>query len=368
VTLGDGSGAQNTLEEVPHDLILDRVYVHGHSNLNVSRCVALNSAATAVIDSYLSECHARGFDSQAIGGWNGPGPFKIVNNYLEGSGENVMFGGADPAIQGLVPSDIEMRRNHFNKPLSWRGDWTAKNLLELKLGRRVWIDGNVFEHSWADAQVGFAILAWSVNQSGGAPWSVTEDITFTNNLVRHAAGGFNLAAKGGSPSQTTARVKIANNVFEDIDASTWGGGENGRLFQLLGALRDVKINHNTGFASASIIVAEGSPQTHFTFRDNIVDRARYGIIGTGTGEGLPTLTAYMPDHDLLGNLIIGGEASLYPPGNAFPANTIAVRFVNFPDGNYRLMTDSPYKGAATDGEDPGADMDAVETATAGVAQ
>ena len=50
----------------------------------------------AVIDSYLSEAHVVGFDSQAICGVNGPGPFKIVNNYLEGSGENVMFGGADP--------------------------------------------------------------------------------------------------------------------------------------------------------------------------------------------------------------------------------------------------------------------------------
>src|SRR6185436_9772860 len=98
VTLGDGGGAQNTLAQIPHDLILDRVYVHGHSTLNVSRCVAVNSASTAVIDSYLAECHAKGFDSQAICGWNGPGPFKIVNNYLEGAGENVMFGGAPMKI------------------------------------------------------------------------------------------------------------------------------------------------------------------------------------------------------------------------------------------------------------------------------
>ena len=47
-----------------------------------------------------------------------PYPFKIVNNYLEGAGENVMFGGADPRIKNLVPSDIEIRRNHFFKLLS----------------------------------------------------------------------------------------------------------------------------------------------------------------------------------------------------------------------------------------------------------
>ncbi|HEV8510995.1 MAG TPA: hypothetical protein VGQ48_11150, partial [Gemmatimonadales bacterium] len=83
VLLGDGSQAQNTLAAVPHDLILDRTYIHGNATGNLSRCVGLNSAASAVIDSYLSACHANGSDAQAIAGWNGPGPFKIVNNYLE---------------------------------------------------------------------------------------------------------------------------------------------------------------------------------------------------------------------------------------------------------------------------------------------
>ena len=115
VALGDGSTAQNVLARVPHDLILDRVYVHGHATLNMQRCVSLQSASTAIIDSYLAECHGKGFDSQAICGWNGPGPFKIVNDYLEGAGENVMFGGADASIANLSPSDIEIRHNHFTR-------------------------------------------------------------------------------------------------------------------------------------------------------------------------------------------------------------------------------------------------------------
>ena len=31
-----------------------------------------------------------------------------------------MFGGADPAVTNLVPSDIVLRRNHLFKPLAWR--------------------------------------------------------------------------------------------------------------------------------------------------------------------------------------------------------------------------------------------------------
>jgi hypothetical protein len=97
-----------------------------------------------------------GFDSQAICGVNGPGPFKIVNNYLEGSGENVMFGGADPAIRDLVPSDIEFRGNYCFKPLSWKighpsyagTPWAVKNLTSSQvLERGVATGGEKGHHS-----------------------------------------------------------------------------------------------------------------------------------------------------------------------------------------------------------------------------
>ncbi|MGH9939253.1 MAG: hypothetical protein ACREAM_23670, partial [Blastocatellia bacterium] len=116
----DFGAEQTSLSQVPHNLIIDRCYIHGNPSDNARRGVALNSASTAVIDSHISDCHEVGADSQAICGWNGPGPFKIVNNYLEGAGENVMFGGADPSIQNLIPSDIEFKRNHLAKPLKWK--------------------------------------------------------------------------------------------------------------------------------------------------------------------------------------------------------------------------------------------------------
>src|SRR6266850_1570482 len=130
------------------DVVFDRCYVHGAPTGNYNQGIQLNNARTAVIDSHLSDFHSTTQDAQAIVGWNGPGPFKIVNNHLEGSGENVMFGGTGPSLPNLIPSDIEIRRNHFFKPLSWRVDdlsyagipWRVKNLLELKNGRRVLID------------------------------------------------------------------------------------------------------------------------------------------------------------------------------------------------------------------------------------
>src|SRR5947209_1829905 len=46
IQLGDGSGAQSTLGVVPHDLIIDRCYIHGDPNGGLKRGVALNSAST----------------------------------------------------------------------------------------------------------------------------------------------------------------------------------------------------------------------------------------------------------------------------------------------------------------------------------
>ena len=171
---------ETSADDVPRHIIVDRCYLHGDPGRGTRRGIALNARYGAVIDSYLADFKEVGADSQAIAGWNGPGPFKLVNNYLEAAGENVMFGGADPTIPLLVPADIEIRRNHFAKPLAWkRGDpayalvpWTVKNLFELKNARRVLVEGNLFEHNWAHAQSGFAVLFTPRNQDGRAPWSV----------------------------------------------------------------------------------------------------------------------------------------------------------------------------------------------------
>jgi PKD repeat protein len=120
IQLGDGSSAQNALAMVPHDIVLNHVYVHGDPLVGQKRCIAINAAYVTITNSFVSECKSTTQDSQAIGGWNGPGPYRIENNYLEGAGENVMFGGADPAIPNLVATDIVFRRNHVSRPMAWR--------------------------------------------------------------------------------------------------------------------------------------------------------------------------------------------------------------------------------------------------------
>jgi hypothetical protein len=360
-----GAG-ETSLSQLPHSLIIDRCYVHGDAGVGGRRGVALNSGATAIIDSYFSDWKGVGEDTQAIGGWNGSGPFKIVNNYLEGAAENIMFGGADPTISNLIPSDIEIRRNHFFKPTAWRSqNWSVKNLFELKSAQRVLIDGNIFENSWAAAQNGTAVLFSIRNQSGGAPWNVIRDITFTNNTVKHVASGLKVVGFDDVyPTQQTTRVLIKNNVFDDVNHNTWGG--DGRMFLVLHGPDSVTIDHNTGMATGAFVIADNNERfTNFVFTNNIATKGLYGVKGDALGEGLSTLTNLFPGYVFSRIALIGASASIYPPDNFFPTSVSAVQFVDPANGNFRLAASSPYVNAATDGSALGANMDVLQAAQAG---
>jgi hypothetical protein len=111
---------ENSTAPVAYDFVIDRVYAHGHPSKGQKRGLALNSIRTDILNSYFCDFMSVNSDSQAIAGFNGAGPFRIANNFLEAAGENIMFGGADPMIANLVPADIEIVRNHLYKPLAWR--------------------------------------------------------------------------------------------------------------------------------------------------------------------------------------------------------------------------------------------------------
>lgn len=375
IQFGDGSKAQRTVESVPSDLILDRSWVHGHANLNLLRCVAVNSAATAIIDSYLSECHAKGFDSQVIEGWNGPGPFKIENNYLEGAGENIMFGGADSKIPELMPTDIEIVRNHFYKPLSWKGVWTIKNLLELKVGRRVLIEGNVFEHCWVDGQTGFALTIKSVNQDGAAPWSQTSDVTIRYNLIRRASAGITIAGKPqANPAIPASNLLIEHNVFSEI--GDFAGTQNGRMIMLMNDLRNLEIRYNTLLHNAEagqfILFTDKGPARGFIVRDNIATKGGpWGAVMGTAPQGVQALASFASTYTFAGNVIVGLQSNLlrmYPTGNYYVSSLNDIGLADAANGDFRLTQSSRFWGVGTGASNPGADWTLVSERISGVVQ
>jgi hypothetical protein len=363
VLLGDNTA--RSVEELPHHIILDRCYIHGDPKKGARRGIVMNGRHLAVVDSYISGFREEGQDSQAVAGWGGTGPFKVENNFLQGAGENLLFGGGDPSIPDLVPSDIEVRRNHVMKPLSWKpgepehdgGNWQVKILFELKNARRVLVDGNVFEYNWQRPGYGFAITFTVRNEEGRSPWAMIEDVTFINNIVRHSPSGVNIMGSDDihPPSGRGQRILIKNNIFDDIDGPRWGG--KGRLFQLLRGTKDVVIEHNVGFHTGHTVMAAGDPHEGFIYRYNVTPHNEYGMEGEGTGVGRPTLERHFPGATVTHNLLIGGEgyADRYPESNAFPVSAEAA-FINAAAGDYRLAKNGALAAAR---EVPGIDAQAL---------
>jgi hypothetical protein len=367
-----GSGTQTDAAQLPHHLVLDRVYVHGDPAAGQRRGVALNSGYTEITNSYIADIKAQSVDSQAICGWNGTGPYVIENNYLEAAGENVMFGGADPTVWNLVPADITLRRNTLSKPTAWRNAaWSVKNLFELKNARRVLVEGNILENVWKAGQAGFAIQITPRNQGGKAPWSTVEDVTFRYNVIRHAGSAFNISGWDDLQASGQAqRIQIASNVLFDIDGAAWGGG--GIFVQIGNAPRSITIERNTVLHSGTVLNVYGSRNNApwvidgFAFRDNLLKHNQYGVKGDGLAVGQQTLAAYFSNLVFDRNVLAGGSASAYPAGNYFPSEAeFMAAFVNVAAEDYSLIAASPLRTSGTDGGPVGADIPRVAAVLSG---
>jgi hypothetical protein len=331
--------------------------------------VLLNGASSAVIDSHVSEIHAAGYDSQAVLGYNGPGPFKIVNNYLEGAAENIMFGGADPAIPGLVPSDIEIRRNHLFKPSSWRpGDpafagvhWTVKNLLELKNAQRVLIEGNLLENVWSTA-----LVLTPRNQDGRAPWSVVQDVLFRSNTVKNADSGFSgQTTDDEHHSQPMKRIAIVNNWWHVT--GTFFGMTSGR-----GVLDDLLIDHNTaapcGYRTFFYETSTFPALIRFRFTNNMVGFGSFGVQFPKPNEGLAKVA---PGAVIAGNALVNvtdtGDKQGVSRNHRFYISQAMYTSYNSPsaagiNGDGTLTMQSPARRAGTDGKDIGVDFVTLQRA------
>lgn len=404
--------SQGTMDHV----VFDRVWMHGTAQDDTTRGIYLGgSTYVSIVDSFFTDFHcvsrtgACG-DAQAILGGLGSnpmGPYQIVDNFLEASGENILFGGGKGT---LTPSDIEIRRNHMFKPLTWMkgqpgyiggadgNPFVVKNHLELKNAQRTLVDGNIMENAWGGfSQVGFGIVLTPRNQSDGhggnlCPVCQVTDVTIRNVIMSHVGAGIQLAnpIDGTETALAGERYSIHDVIIDDIDGVKYNGpSEFAEISVRAGAplLQDITIDHVTAFPSSQLFIvgdetAISSKMKNFVFTNSIVNAGKYPVWSTGSGGSnncavhdspLTTFNACFSPYTFTSNAIIAPTkafpASTWPGGNSFPASAGDVRFVNYNAGNggdYHLQTSSPYKGAATDGKNLGADVDAILSATAGV--
>ncbi|HEX4783736.1 MAG TPA: hypothetical protein VH350_05305 [Candidatus Sulfotelmatobacter sp.] len=395
-------------------VVFDRLWLHGSAQDETARGIGLEGTNVAIVDSFFTDFHCISgsgscSDAQAIAGGGGDlpmGPYKIVNNFLEASGENIIFGGGAATS---TPTDIEIRHNHFFKPLIWlKGQggyvgavngnpFTVKNLLELKNAQRVLVDGNILDYSWGGfSQSGFAILLTPKNQAGKVgnlcPICQVTDVTIRYNLIRHVGAGMQIAnalSDNGGAQLDGERYSIHDLVIDDMDGKKYNGAGMFLQFSVTAGaplLQSVTIDHVTAFPSSMMLnighmAAAKGLMKNFVFTNNILSVGTYPVWSTGGGRGncaffdkpLTTFNACFSAYTFASNALIGNSPayppSQWPPKNFFPPTPRDVRFVNYNGGNggdYHLQSSSPYKHKGTDGKDLGADVDAINAAIAGV--
>lgn len=343
-----GTGKEIRIEDLPHHIEFDRVYIHGSPSQGQRRGIAANGRNIKVVNSYISDIKRKGDESQGIAAWATDGPIEIVNNYIEGAAQSILFGGADSYLK-LVPTDCIVRSNHLNKPPEWKGtDWVVKNIFEIKNGKRIKVENNLMTNNWGMAQDGMAILFTTRADNGDA--TIIDEIEFTGNIVRGSGGGLNILGGEGSGGH---RLTIRNNVFEDIDGKKWNSAGH---FMKSTDWDGLTIENNTIIQTGNIANAYGKPVRNFTFRNNIVLENEYGIKGDNMGSGQQAIAAYFSGGPVTGNIIIGGSSTLYKQPNIFLASISQIGFLNPAKGDYRLKPDSPYIKAAS-GKSIGAHLD-----------
>ncbi len=399
IAIGDASDSTSATQ--PKFVIVDRCLARAHATGNLRRAVTLQGVSLAVVDSWLvaHEIYTGG-DSQGILGTDGPGPFLINHNHIEGSAENIMFGGGLGSNTGNIPSDITITNNRLIKPTSWwplSGDyagihWGVKNLLELKNAQRVLIDSNILEQSWVDLQTGYVfVFTPRATQSGNQ--TVVNDVTVRWNIARHAASGAVVAGHDDAPDTTlrSQRVLFSNNLWDDINNTAWGNnGDGARPLLATYGVQALNWSHNTilqgGSVSTTIYAVPGGySYPNFVYQNNLVAAGTYGILCDGDGVGTDCLGGSFSGYSWLTNAVVGDLTGLkFPNVGTQTLNAVAwtnVGFVNYNSGNggdYRLCTGvntpaapcagaSAYHNAGSDGKDIGADAATVYRQTAGVA-
>lgn len=312
IQIGDGSSAQNHPSKIPYEIELDRLYIHGDAQMGQKRGIALNGGTVTIRNCHVSDIRGVGMDTQAIGGWNGTGPYLIENNYLEAAGENFMLGGADPSISGLVPSNVIIRNNYFSRPMSWRDPVVATPMDvvaapqpggSLSGGSHVYrvvarkrVGSGVVARSSASAPVpvpvsgGAAVaLTWpSVPGADEYEVYVTRPDGTTQNWTAHApaftdtgaAGRYGAAPTSAGHTWTVKNLlelKNARNVVIDqnIFENHWAGGQAGYAI--------VFTPRNQDGGCAWCVVED------VTFTNNLVRNAAAGINILGYDYNWPSL-------------------------------------------------------------------------------
>jgi hypothetical protein len=207
---------------LPHDIIFDHSYIHARLTTSLNHCTFLSGNNIVIIDSWISDCH--GNEAQAINAYEG-GPWLWQNDFLEGSGENILLNGGSSGqaqtVSGLNTHDLTERHNWYYKPLAWLDGyptsvvyqgifWAIKNSHEYKGCVRCLVENSVIENNWLSAQTGQNLLVNNATSQNGQ-FTHTQDVTFR---YIYSIGGYSPLESSGADVSLSTRPYPLPSITE----------------------------------------------------------------------------------------------------------------------------------------------------------
>jgi len=278
----------------------------------------------------------------------------------------------------------------------------VKNLLETKYGVRWYVNGNIFQHVWNGGQ-GLGININSTDQNGDCPWCIVQDVTLSNNIFQDLYQTLAIipaqSYTGPAPGPL-ARVLIQNNLFWPAHSGTilgFGGYivEGGAPIRGTANGADslqIIHNHLLGWGQnihAGSSIGEGMPQNYsnLVIQDNLTEFDQYrwmnqcvagsdgkacidsslnttgtativtnAIINTGAMNGGQGVSDSVLT-DRYGSMILNTIVDTY-----WAAGFVDYSAIDTDYHNYALAATSPFRGLASDGQDPGVNFTQLDAA------
>jgi hypothetical protein len=269
--------------------------------------------------------------------------------------------------------------------------------------------------------------SYAACQPGQDPSAVVANITFRYNYLSHASRGvgiFEAPSDCNDRAAGTNKISIHDDVVDDLNGVNWNLSSGACCvtsfpWEILNSdpassnVHDISIVHTTALSLVTASWVGGGPSFGIAFQTNASgDLGNLQIVNNISAAGLPWAgrgvctgansalanlqcwsSSFCFDHNVLATSTTGTFAGTAnnPPwpaagdspscsftttGQQLPANYAAIGFVDLNGangGDYHLCHSgapgcnaaSPYVGTASDGSDPGANIDLVNQYTAG---
>lgn len=300
VVLVGRNTTDQTPENMPRDVILTELNIHGHRG---KRGIEFN-ASGQVLGCHVSDLYdPERIENQALWIANTVGGVRVEDCHLEGASQSLMIGGDTDRMPGGPVRGVIIRNCFFTKPIdTWRPiGIPVKTLLELKDGVEVIVEGCTLTNCWRAAQDGYAIVL--TPRRGGIVEAKLRNLTVSNVGAIANITGFD----DPFPDLQRTRVTFEGGTYA-TNCKELGG--RGCFALITNGPQEVRILNlqceNDG--SAFILIGDGDPIELLEVRGCTFRYGTYGIFINGHPDGDNSL-GLVKTMIVEGNTISGAKAA-----------------------------------------------------------